>query len=754
MLSKMRYRGKSCVCERMETKSARFRKGCVPLRFDELEMKNSVKEALAKQGYVDLYPPQEEALPIALSGKSLVLAVPTASGKSLVAYLAIINAVLSGGKAIYIVPLRALASEKYEDLRAFESLGVRVAISMGDFDSEEQTLERYDVIVATSEKMDSMLRHRTSWLDKVSIVVADEAHLINDPNRGPTLEVTLTKFRMINPRAQIIALSATIRNSKDVAAWLGAEHVTSEWRPVPLKEGTYLDGEIRFSDNSSRKITDLGDPVASLVGDCIAGGGQALVFVNTRKSTESLARSLRSVAKKYADTSSAPKRGPKGLIQDDEEPTSMGHRLSECIRSGIAFHNAGLTNEQRKRVEGLFREGKIKCIVATPTLAAGINLPARMVVIRETSRYNSDYGNSSIPVIEIKQMCGRAGRPKYDSYGEAVLVAKDEDHRSFLLENYLLAGPEDIFSKLGTEPALRSHILAAIATRSVGSEEDIKRFIEHSFLATQTDLAFLEETIVKILAFLQEKDMIRMDSDGGIKATFFGKRVSDLYLDPASAVVFRQALESYHDGSEFGILHALASTTELQPLYLKRNDGEWVDELLEDKRSELLIEPPDDLNQYEFYLASVKTASLILDWIQERSEEEIEKKFGIGPGDIRNKVEIAEWMSYSMDQLCAIFRKEAHSELEPMTKRISKGVKGELLELAKLRNVGRVRARALFDRGFKTIEAVRSANVEELAKIPGIGQSLSIQLKRELGQEKDAKAREDEISGQKALSDF
>ena len=724
------------------------------MRFDELDIRPSVKEALRRQGYVDLYPPQEEALPIALMGKNLVLAVPTASGKSLVAYLAIVNAVLSGGKAIYIVPLRALASEKYEDLKAFEELGMRVALSIGDFDSEEQTLERYDVIVATSEKMDSMLRHRTGWLDKVSIVVADEVHLINDPDRGPTLEVTLTKFRMANPRAQIIALSATIRNSKEVAAWLGAEHVTSDWRPVPLKEGTYLDGEISFSDNSKRDIADMGDPVASLVNDCLSGGGQTLVFVNTRKSTESMARSLRSIVKKYVEKAGTPKRGPRALAMDDEEPTSMGHRLSECIHSGVAFHNAGLTNEQRRRVEGMFREGKIKCIVATPTLAAGINLPARMVVIRETSRYDANFGAASIPVLEIKQMCGRAGRPKYDEFGEAVLVAKDDENRSFLLENYLLADPEDIFSKLGTEPALRSHILAAVATRSVGSEEEIKRFLEHSFLATQMDLAFLEESLSKILAFLQEKDMIRMQEDGGIKATFFGKRVSDLYLDPASAVVFREALERFHDRSEFGILHALASTTELQPLYLRRNDNEWVEELLAQKRQEMLIEPPDDLNQYEFYLASVKTASLILDWIQEVSEEEIEKKFGIGPGDIRNKVETAEWMAYSMDQLSAIFRKEAHAVLEPMTKRISKGVNEGLLDLAKLRNIGRVRARALHDHGIRNIEGVRKASAEELARVPTIGQSLALQIKRELGQEKEIRSKEMEESGQKALSDF
>jgi helicase len=713
-----------------------------------------VVDSLRRQGYSDPYPPQEDALPAALKGKSIVLAVPTASGKSLVAYLSIVSAVLKGRKAVYIVPLRALASEKFEDLKKFEDLGVRVALSIGDYDAEDQNLERFDVIVATSEKIDSLLRHRASWLEKVSVVVADEIHLMNDPNRGPTLEVTLTKFKMINPKAQIIALSATVRNSKQIAEWLGAAHFTSEWRPVPLKEGIYVDGRIFFSDNSTRTIRDIGDPVASLVQECLAGGGQSLVFVNTRRSSESLARALRPIVKPFIEKPPSLRSLSKDVSIDEEEPTSLGHRLSECIRSGVAFHNAGLTNEQRRRVEESFRTGKIKCIVATPTLAAGINLPARTVIIREMNRYNSDFGHASIPVLEIKQMCGRAGRPKYDKFGEAILVAKDEEHKSFLLENYLLADPEDIFSKLGTEPALRSHILAAIATKSVSSEEDIMSFIEHSFLAVQTEVSFLEETIRRILSFLEEHEMIRLDPSGEVKATFFGRRVSDLYLDPASAVVFKKALDGFHDGCEFGILHALASTTELQPLYLRRNDGKWVEDLLKVKRKELLLEPPDDLSQYEFFLAEVKTASLLLDWIQERSEEEIEKKFGIGPGDIRNKMDIAQWMAYSLDQMCAIFRPDAHARLEPMVKRITKGVKEELLEIAKMKNVGRVRARALHDNGLKTIADLREADVEKLARIPMIGQSLAIQLKRDLGQESEVKAKENEQAGQKALSDF
>jgi len=724
------------------------------LRFEDLDMDEAIKDAVRAQGFEELYPPQEDSLPIALKGGNLVLAVPTASGKSLVAYLAILNAVRSGGKAVYIVPLRALAAEKYEDLKRFEKLGVKVALSVGDFDAPDPTLEKFDVIVATSEKADSLLRHRISWLEKVTVVVADEIHLLNDPDRGPTLEVILSKFRMINPEVQIIALSATISNSPQIAEWLDASHVTSDWRPVPLREGIYLDGKIFFSDSKTRKVADLGDPITSLVSACLEGGGQILIFVNTRRASESLAKSLKSTVKRYLDSSSEMRRLSKEVSMDDEEPTLIGQQLSSCLRSGTAFHNAGLTNTQRRKVEDHFRSGKIKCVVATPTLAAGINLPARMVIVRDASRFDANYGYSSIPVLEIKQMCGRAGRPKYDEYGEAVLIAKDEEHRSFLLDNYILGEPERVFSKLGTEPALRSHILAAVATKSAKSERELLEFFEHTFLAVQTEIDYLDEIVDRILSFLEEGEMISRGRGGELNATLFGRRVSDLYLDPQSAVTMRKALDAFHEKSEFGILHAIASSTELQTLYLRQRDYEWVEEMLDERRDELLLEVPDDLTQYEFFLSEVKTASLIDNWITEKSEEEIEKRFGIGPGDIRNKMEIAEWMAYSMDQLSALFRKEAHLVLQPITRRISKGIREELLELSKLRNIGRVRARVLFNSDIKSIFDVRNASLDRLAALPSIGKKIAIQLKRELGEEEIAREAEKTMGGQQILTDF
>src|SRR6266545_3827100 len=244
------------------------------MRVADLGLDPRIVEILKSQGIEELYPPQADAIGPALLGENLVLAIPTASGKSLVAYLAILASVLRGGKALYIVPLRALAAEKYEALKDFEPLGIKVGISVGDYDSADPTLEKLDVIVATSERADSLLRHRTNWLQRLSVVVADEVHLINDADRGPTLEVTLAKLRQVNPKAQVLALSATIKNSEELARWLEAEHVKSNWRPVPLKEGVYHDGLVHFIDQSLQEVKQGEDDISGLVMDITASGGQ------------------------------------------------------------------------------------------------------------------------------------------------------------------------------------------------------------------------------------------------------------------------------------------------------------------------------------------------------------------------------------------------------------------------------------------------------------------------------------------------
>ncbi len=207
-------------------------------------------ESLEKEGIGELRPAQEKAVKAGLlEGKSLLVCTPTSSGKTLVAELGMLTTILSGkGKALYIVPLKALATEKQKEFTRKYGNTIKIAISIGDLDSSDTYLSDYDLIICTAEKLDSLLRHRAPWLSKVAIMVVDEIHLLNDPNRGPTLEIIITLLRTIIKDVQVLALSATIGNPKELASWLSAELVEDTWRPVKLAKGVYYDSQIVFED--------------------------------------------------------------------------------------------------------------------------------------------------------------------------------------------------------------------------------------------------------------------------------------------------------------------------------------------------------------------------------------------------------------------------------------------------------------------------------------------------------------------------
>jgi helicase len=705
---------------------------------NEFDISPNILKILSEEKITNLYPPQADALPHALAGENLVLAIPTASGKSLIAYLAILKSVLAGGKALYIVPLRALAAEKFEDLKKFESLGLRVELSMGDLDSPDPKLNDFDIIVATSEKTDSLLRHRSFWLQNITVIVADEIHLINDSGRGPTLELILARFKQMNPEAQVIALSATIQNSIELATWLDAKHIQSTWRPVKLLQGIYNDGQINFLDNSKKTIKKITDDLTSLVLDSVNEGAQALIFVNTRRSTEAIARRLARPVKKILNTDDKNELKIIGdkYIKNQTEITSISKELAEQISSGVAFHHAGLSDTQRKLIEKNFKSGLLKCIVATPTLAAGINLPARRVIVRDVIRYDVELGtNSPIPILEIKQMMGRAGRPKYDTIGEAILVAKDYEMAMELRDNYLLADTEPIYSKLGVERALRTHILAAIASGFVSSESDLEKYIGNSFYAHQSESYKLSGQIEKVLSFLETKELITItETAGGFSATEFGKRTSDLYLDPETAVLIRHALED-SDGTEIptlAYLHAISATPDMLTFYLRKKDYQWVEAVVEEHSEDFIHKWHETTADYEDFLSQVKTACMLDDWIEERSEDIISNKYNIGPGDIRNKVNTGKWLLYSMQELAKLFNKTHMPAISKLIIRVSYGVSTELLDLVTLRNISCVRARALFKHGYKNKAALQSADIAKLARIPTIGEKIATDIKAQV----------------------
>jgi helicase len=744
------------------------------LKIAELPVPELVKDILLNLGIAELFPPQEETIRAGvLEGKNIVLASPTASGKTLIAELCGLKHVLEkNGKVIYLSPLRALASEKFEEFQKYSSIRksdgrkVSVGISTGDFDTSDTWLEKYDIIVTTNEKADSLLRHRAKWMDNISLVIADEVHLLNEAQRGPTLEIVLARLMQVNPGIQILALSATISNVDEIAAWLKANFIVTEWRPVSLKEGVILHDEIQFKDGDSRKIEKKTSHTAiNLVLNTIKSGGQALVFASTRKNAVSAAKNI---AEHTSEVLSKPMKRTleheAEKILSSSERTQISETLAELVRCGTAFHHAGLAGAHRKLIEDSFKAGRIKALTATPTLAFGVNLPARTVIITDYRRFEPGYGNYPISVLEYKQMAGRAGRPKYDKFGESILIAKTSDEADYLMDNYILAKTERIWSRLAVEKIIRGHVLATVASDFAHTENGIYEFFGKTFYAYQYDVKAIKSIIAKILKYLYDEQMLDL-SGQNIYATKFGKRVSELYIDPLSAVVIRDALRTKPAClTDFSLLHLIAHTPDMGPVmrpYTREIDLLAVQ--LEQHKEELFMDAPnewDDNVTYQEFLGEVKTALVMKNWIEETTEEKLIERFGVQPGDLYRTIENAKWLLHASHELASLVG--ADKEVLPLTyelvERVSKGIKRELLPIVKLEGVGRARGRIMFDAGYKTIEDIKQASIEELTNLPLVGPRLAKKIKEQVGGfvKKETWERLEKVQEfkQRALSDF
>ncbi|MEK9789067.1 MAG: DEAD/DEAH box helicase, partial [Candidatus Woesearchaeota archaeon] len=350
---------------------------------------SSIKDKLPEKffktiEFEEFRPSQSKAIDRGLlESKNMLICSPTASGKTFVAELAGIKSIIeTGGKMIYIVPLKSLATEKAEEFKKYEEIGIKTAVSIGDPESKDPWLANADIIVCTSEKFDSLLRHNISWLNKIKVAVFDEIHLINDSNRGPTLEVIITLLKTLLNKIQIIGLSATIGNPKELSDWLEGELIQDSWRPVKLIQGIYADEEINFEKKVIPVEKIKNDATLSLALDTINLGKQALIFCPTKKSAQSTAKKISNLIKSELNKDLSSKiKSAAGV------PTMQCEELGDCVSKGIAFHHSGLLSKQKKIVEENFKNNIIKIICCTPTLAMGVNLPAFRVIMKSLKRY-------------------------------------------------------------------------------------------------------------------------------------------------------------------------------------------------------------------------------------------------------------------------------------------------------------------------------------------------------------------------------
>jgi len=617
-----------------------------------------------RQGITELYPPQAETVAAGIcDGENVMAAIPTASGKTLIAQLAMLTA---DGPGLYIVPLRALATEKHATFS--ELPGVNVGIATGDYDSPAAELADHDIVVATSEKVDSAIRNGASWVDDIGCVVVDEVHLLGQADRGPTLEVTLAHLRRLTPGVQLVALSATVANANEIADWLGAELVESDWRPVDLRTGVADSDAVRYDDDTSDPLgieatelppdADLDtETTARLVDDALADGGQSLAFVRSRREAESLAERLR------GDTEGETTEEREAVAREIEtlDDTVTGQRLADCVRDGVAFHHAGLRSGHRALVESAFRERTLDAICATPTLAAGVNVPARRVVVRDQQRYTGS-GTEWLPVLEIHQMCGRAGRPHLDPYGEAILV--DTDDPEALAERYLDADPEAVESNLASEAALRTHVLSIIASGFAETEAGILDVLAATFYAHQTPVGDLAGIVAAVIEELIGMGLVVRNSaddtdnvDGRVlAATEIGATVSTQYITPETGVRIVEGLRTAGEMAEPTALTALeiiCDTPDMHDTYLGNEERAAIYEYARQHADEFTT-AMGDTEDFERWLEAVKTARILAEWSEGATIETLVERYRLGPGDLDSRIERADWLLSAADAIADV----------------------------------------------------------------------------------------------------
>src|SRR5215472_9775320 len=656
-----------------------------------------------------LLPIQEKAIVRhnVLGGRNLIIFAPTSSGKTLVGEIVSVHYAMAKKRALYLVPMKALAEEKYNHFKdTYGELGVKTIISTHDRKEYDQELERkeFHIAVVVFEKLNALLVKNPNLLEGIGLVVTDELQMMGDETRGAGLELLLTKILVSPFKPQLLGLSAVLGAAEDLASWLKAELLMDTRRPVELRKGilsrnvfNYLEhnsgieGEEKWLLPEGNKEEMISLHAAKHLAQ--AHGEQSIIFLADKLGTETVGEKL----KEMVDFPAAAGAIDELSTLEDSYSTDL---LLSLLTKGIAIHNADLSWEERDLVERYFRKGEIKILLSTSTLAMGINLPARNVFISEKKWSMPIHGDrlamSDITKAEHENMGGRAGRLGFvNEFGRAILVTSSPFQKKALYDYYIKGGFEKLHPVLKDED-LDLYCLNLVASELCSTEAEIQEFL----LSTYTGVSRWSENSGKNAGALSSEEirgivdkclnwgLLKRDVQEKLQATERGKITAQMGISVDTCLnLLRTEVEGLGEGDKILFKSILGPSHRL---------------LYEQERA-------------------LKKALILYQWISPASTREIEEAHNAFSGAIKKMGEEFSWLIEAISTLAKAegWPEAVIKKMNVLGERLSFGIDLKGLELAKLRirGLGRGFISRLVQNGYDSPKALSDLSIEDLQKI-------------------------------------
>jgi replicative superfamily II helicase len=611
---------------------------------------------------------------------NLIIAAATSAGKTVCAEMFISHEVRErGGKAMYLAPLKALSQEKIDDWQDdkhhFKDLNL--SICTGDYRltaARKKELEESNIILMTSEMLNSRCRNdkseKNQFLRDIGTLVVDESHLLTVPGRGDHLEAGLMKLTMINPEVRVVFLSATMPNVDEISEWVSyaltgrdTYLLESTYRPCPLTlhYESYWDMGGTYDENEAQKVNQALAIIESYPDD------KFLVFAHTKRTGEMMKKMIKSTGE-------------------------------QC-----EFHNADLEKKKRVELEHKFRtDPKFRCIVATSTLAWGLNMPARRVIILGVHR-----GLDEVATYDVTQMVGRAGRVGYDPCGDAYILLPES---KFDYHKARLTKPQKIKSQMlddafGHHKVLAFHLVSEIHHGNIRTVQDIHEWYDRS-LAHWQEHELEEDIVEKTIDLLRKCRAIYEDDEGVLSASSVGKISSLFYYSPFDVSDlrdnFKNLFESGLHNDDHAVSIALGNVDTHRMGIVSRLERENMGSYL----STSIRKFPG------VYEPAIKAGYCYHQLLHGRSSAVFA---GFQRGLQMDFARLIEVLN-AIDSMSARWGKRDY--IKKLNLRIKYGVRGDLVYLCEIPNVGKVRAEKLWKAGLRTVADVANnpGKVQEALK--------------------------------------